>query len=41
VLPVSARAGDGIARWYDWLRRQARAGTALASDGDSLGRGGG
>jgi len=27
VLPVSARAGDGIARWYDWLRRQARAGT--------------
>jgi hydrogenase nickel incorporation protein HypB len=25
VLPVSARAGDGIGRWYDWLRRHARA----------------
>jgi len=26
VLPVSARAGDGIGRWYDWLRRLARCG---------------
>jgi len=32
VLPVSARAGDGIDTWYDWLRRQARAGAALASE---------
>ena len=23
VLPVSARAGDGIGGWYDWLRRRA------------------
>ena len=22
VLPVSARAGDGIAPWYDWLRQR-------------------
>jgi len=22
VLPVSARAGDGIGRWYDWLRQR-------------------
>ena len=22
VLPVSARAGDGIAAWYDWLRQR-------------------
>jgi hydrogenase nickel incorporation protein HypB len=22
VLPVSARAGDGIGGWYDWLRRR-------------------
>jgi hypothetical protein len=20
VLPVSARTGEGIGRWYDWLR---------------------
>jgi hydrogenase nickel incorporation protein HypB len=32
ALPVSARAGDGIGRWYDWLRREARAGAALASE---------
>jgi len=25
VLPVSARAGEGIGGWYDWLRRQAGA----------------
>jgi len=25
VLPVSARAGDGIAPWYDWLRRRTLA----------------
>ena len=25
VLPVSARAGDGIGRWYDWLRLAAPA----------------
>jgi hydrogenase nickel incorporation protein HypB len=25
VLPVSARAGDGIGRWYDWLRRRVPA----------------
>jgi len=24
VLPVSARAGDGIGGWYDWLRRAGR-----------------
>jgi hydrogenase nickel incorporation protein HypB len=24
VLPVSARAGDGIGRWYDWLRQRPR-----------------
>jgi hydrogenase nickel incorporation protein HypB len=25
VLPVSARAGDGIGRWYDWLRQRTPA----------------
>ena len=25
VLPVSARTGDGIGRWYDWLRRRTPA----------------
>ncbi len=25
VLPVSARAGDGIGRWYDWLRQRVPA----------------
>src|SRR5262249_32406057 len=24
-LPVSARTGDGIGRWYDWLRRRTPA----------------
>jgi hydrogenase nickel incorporation protein HypB len=24
VLPISARSGDGIARWYEWLRHPAR-----------------
>jgi hydrogenase nickel incorporation protein HypB len=24
VLPVSARAGDGIEAWYDWLRQRLR-----------------
>ena len=24
VLPVSARSGDGIAQWYQWLRHPAR-----------------
>jgi len=23
VLPVSARAGDGIGRWYEWLRQRS------------------
>ena len=30
VLPVSARAGDGLAAWYDWLRQRMG---ALASQG--------
>jgi hydrogenase nickel incorporation protein HypB len=25
VLPLSARSGDGLAAWYDWLRREAAA----------------
>jgi hydrogenase nickel incorporation protein HypB len=25
VLPVSARAGEGIGAWYEWLRRQTLA----------------
>ena len=25
VLPVSARAGDGIGGWYDWLRQRVPA----------------
>jgi len=25
VLPVSARAGDGVGRWYDWLRQRTPA----------------
>ena len=24
VLPVAARAGDGIDTWYDWLRQRTR-----------------
>jgi hydrogenase nickel incorporation protein HypB len=25
VLPVSARTGEGLTRWYDWLRQQLAA----------------
>jgi hydrogenase nickel incorporation protein HypB len=25
IFPVSARTGDGLTAWYDWLRRQLRA----------------
>ena len=34
VLPVSARAGDGIGRWYDWLRQRVPARAPLARGSD-------
>jgi len=34
VLPVSARAGDGIGRWYDWLRQRVPARAPLTRGSD-------
>ncbi|MGE0118341.1 MAG: hydrogenase nickel incorporation protein HypB [Dongiaceae bacterium] len=31
VLPVSARTGEGLDRWYDWLRSEAEAGVAASA----------
>jgi hydrogenase nickel incorporation protein HypB len=39
VLPVSARAGDGIGRWYDWLRQRVPA-RALLARGSTVSPGG-
>jgi hydrogenase nickel incorporation protein HypB len=37
VLPVSARAGDGIGGWYDWLRHAASPGGTPSSRGQAPG----